>query len=191
MRSELDYPENLGTYNEYLDNLAQRKALTSGFVKYRFQCNSWESTNGLSLPKISKLEVFLNDHRTNQPYRIVTLQAESFVIRQGVEAVSPSVTASRAVVDYRFKKKRGDRIFKYAEYNLQSGDQWRADGDPKLIKQANEWLQHGRKYKSYVDLTRNWVAWALAISCGSLVVIIFHYGRKYGNKNNEHDKIHK
>jgi len=189
LRPELDYPDTLGDYNSYRSDLDYRRALATGFVKYRFRCGAWHSTNGVVVPAQSELKVFLNDHITNQPHRILTLKTETVSTRPGVEALLPDVSTTSRVVDYRFKKKNETRIFKYAEYTLKRGDPWKSDNDPQLIRQADKWLASGRKYTTYADNKRNWTAWIFLMSILAGPLAIYLYYSKQNKKQHENEYL--
>ncbi|HEX5220620.1 MAG TPA: hypothetical protein VFZ59_13700 [Verrucomicrobiae bacterium] len=164
LRPEMDYPETLASYNEYMELLGLRKATPTGFVDCRYTCTAWIRTNGLIAPTASKLEVFWYDPGRGAapfPRKIVTLTATNVVVHEGRRDLLPNVKVQTAIQDYRYKRASTERIFKYADYTLSPGDTWKTDKDPVLLAAAENHLQHGRKYAVWANRGRHWVIWLL------------------------------
>jgi len=157
LRWELDYPETIAEYTAYQQALLNRMASPS-YMRARYECTEWFDTNGLTVPKISRLEVF-HPQPSNNPARIFSLEAKEVFVRKGVERIVPEVTSNTKFFDYRYKRANTERIFKYAEYTLSPGDSLKAANDPQLLAVAEDWLRNGRKYTNFAETGKRWATW--------------------------------
>lgn len=151
LRPQMDYPNTLEAYRDYLSELRDRKSSPQGYLRARYQCQEWYRANSATLPKESKLEVYLPPIEGKLPGRIFRLEATDISIRPGIAQVQPKITSDTAVADYRFKKANQTRIFKCAEYTLKSGDSWPPANDPALLAKADDWLKSGPEYKHFEE----------------------------------------
>jgi thiol-disulfide isomerase/thioredoxin len=151
LRPQLDYPETLADYQGYMRELRWRKMSPQGYLRARYKCQEWYRTNHISIPRESKLEVFLPPSQGNLPGRILHLEATHVTIRAGLDRVLPEIDADTIVVDYRYKKANKTRIFKYAQYMLKPGESWRSATDPTLLAEAEDWLEHGQEYTHFTE----------------------------------------
>jgi thiol-disulfide isomerase/thioredoxin len=151
LRPQVDYPETLPIYQDYMRELRYRKASPQGYRRAQYACTGWYQTNNLMLPKAAKLEVYLPPVDGSLPGRIFNLQATEVALRAGTERVLPKIAVETAVADYRYKRVNEARIFKYAEYTLKPGDSWRSADDPALLAKAEEWLKHGQEYMRFTE----------------------------------------
>ncbi len=188
-RPEFDYPETLKAYNGCLMMLQNRHADgTNGYVRARYRVASWFTTNGVTLPQVSKLEVFYPPPGRRFAARVFEVKATEFALREKGTPMAPEVRTDTVVADYRYKRSNNSRIFKYAEYHLNPGDQWRTENDAVLLAQADEWLRNGRKYTHFADSGKRWVTWLLlaALLAGPVAVTRLNARQKHrASKNYE------
>jgi hypothetical protein len=151
LRPQLDYPETLPIYQDYMKELRMRRASPQGYRRAQYACTAWYHTNNLVLPKAAKLEVYLPPIDGSLPGRIWNLQATNMTFRAGTEGVLPKIAVETAVADYRYKRGNEARIFKYAEYTLKPGDSWRSAEDPELLAKAEEWLKLGQERMRFTE----------------------------------------
>lgn len=189
LRPEFDYPETLQDYNEDLMTLGLRRATPDGFIKNRYITTEWFHTNGLTIPLASKLEGYWWDPKNGalpHPWHIFDLRATSITLSKGDENVLPEITMPTQVQDYRYKKANESRIFKYAQYKLGAGDFWKSDNDPTILAQVGDYLKHGRKYATYANNEKHWVAWLLLVTTlAPLVILSIVYLKNKPKKQNK------
>jgi hypothetical protein len=161
LRWELDYPESVAEFNAYQQMLANRMASPS-YLRAHYKCTEWLQTNGLSIPKISRLEVF-HLQPSNNPARIFKLEAKEFLISDRAEKFIPQITTDTKVFDYRYKKADSEQIFKYAEYTLNPGEPLKAGNDPLLLATAEDWLKNGRKFTVFAESGKRRVTWLVLL----------------------------
>jgi thiol-disulfide isomerase/thioredoxin len=149
LRPQMDYPNTLEAYREYLFNLRYRKSSPQGYLRARYQCKEWYRTKKASIPRASKLEVYDPPNVGKLPARIFALEATDVGAHPGIVRVLPEITSDTAVADYRYKKANQTRIFKCAEYTLKSGDSWPPANDPVLLAKADDWLENGHEYAHF------------------------------------------
>jgi len=185
-RPEFDYPETLKAYNGYMAQLQDRHLRSNGCVRARYRVANWCRTNSVTLPQISKLEVFYPPPDSELPGRVFEVKGTTFVTRETSAPMAPEVQRDTVVADYRYKRAKNTRIFKYAEYCLRPGDQWKGEHDPALLAQADEWLKHGRKYTHFADSGKRWFAWFLlaAVLAAPALIAWANAKRKYGTSEN-------
>lgn len=159
-RMEIDYPETLADYNAYLNELGHRKSVPDGTVRGRYSVTRWFHTNGWTIPRSSRLEVFLAVP-TNRPARIFELEATGFEWLPQAPDPTPEIALPTEVSDYRYKRWNARRVFKYARYTLRPGDRWPGDQEPTLLAAAEDWLKRGRPYSRFADDRKRWLTWAL------------------------------
>jgi hypothetical protein len=185
LRFELDYPDTLAEYNKYQKLLSNREATPTGFLKARYSCTEWLTTNGWTVPMASKYEVYLTSRLASWPWRIVELRASkvSISVQDSSGSPLPEITVPTRVQDYRYKKKNKNHIFKYAEYTLKPDDAWKSADDPALLAQADEWLKRGRPYTDFAGKPKVWVAWLVFVVLVSPICAVFCLRKK--------QKVHK
>ncbi len=181
-RRELDYPESLGTYNMYILRLQERKSIQSGWVGARYECSQWLHTNGMTIPMASTLKSYMPPPNGPLPSRMFNVRATSIIIHEESKNIFPQIEASTQVMDYRYKKSNAERIFKYAEYMLKRGDPWKSSQDQELLVQAEDWLQHGRKYNDFADRGKKWAALILLVLIVIPAVILWFRTVNKANK---------
>jgi len=167
-REEFDYPETVEEWNNFFRHLERRHLVPNGHVFTEYKCVNWLHTNGLDIPvegvfrvtwySFSPLVVY------KWPATIVELRATSVRIVPPIDTVTVGVCPAPAVVyDYRYRRARNDRIFKYATYTLKPGEPFRSANDPKLLAQAERHLKRGRKYYEVPVTGKHKVLWAVAV----------------------------
>jgi len=175
LRPNLDYPETLAKYNAYLQTLRVREATPNGFIKFHYTAEEWYHTNNILIPTASKVEVYWWDmsKKTYQfPWHVIKLKATDITFNSEESNLLPEISMPTEVRDYRYKKANETRIFKYAEYTLNNGDFWKSDNDPAILNQVSDYLKHGRKYTTFSNQKKEWVAWTLLITAISPLVIL-------------------
>jgi len=173
-RPEVDYPETLRHYNAFLGELLIRRLGPSNYVRGHYECMEWYRTNGVELPKVSMLKVYVPPTTNGGflPARIFSLEATEFSLRSGNGGLLPEIAKDTAVADYRYKRASEQRIFKYAEYTLKPGESWKPAGEPVLTAKADAWLKHGRKLMDFADNGKRWVTWLLLVLLLAPAVVI-------------------
>jgi thiol-disulfide isomerase/thioredoxin len=151
LRPELDYPETLPIYQGLMSELRDRIASPQGYRRAQYKCNEWNSKNDLTLPKASTLEVFLPSGNGDFPTRIFRLESTNVVVRLGTEPLLPEIAIETSVADYRYKRITEKRIFKYGDYTLRPGDSWLSSEDPRILRKAEDWMQHGQEYTHFAE----------------------------------------
>lgn len=160
LRTELDYPSSIAQKNRCLDSLDYRHQIPDGFVETDYQCTDWFETNHSIFPLKAQIVRFSPSWKF--PRQKSSLRAESVRVYEINASIFKQPPTAGIVNDYRYKKSNSSRIFRYAEYALQPGENWKSDMDPFLLLQANEWLKHGPRYDAF-DRGKNILMWVLGI----------------------------
>jgi len=161
LRFDMDYPETVGNYDEYMVDLRTRQSYPDGYLKFTYKCLKWYSTNGISIPETSLFEANLFPNFTQHPWHVANISVTEVVLREGKSDLLPEISNPILVHDYRYKKSNKTRIFKYADYTLKPGDSWKSDNDPELQAKALDWLRHGKKYNTFGQANKRFIAWSL------------------------------
>jgi len=154
LRSSMDYPEDLLGFNVLNEGLRFRSDIPDGFVEATYSCTSWFQTNSEAIPLISEFKRYLPSFQGtnhNKPFYIAKLVAKSVSVSDEAASFLPMLAEeSHSIVrDYRYKKMNDTRIFKYAEYEMRKGDNWKSANDPDLLAKQQAWLKHGKKYRNF------------------------------------------
>lgn len=186
LRPASNYPTSRTHRNESSEALMRRRQITNGFVVARYQCTAWHRTNDMSIPATSEFMWFFTDSATSPGYR-AKLRTTAVVVRSNTEALLPSPSLPTRIQDYRYKRANATHIFKYAEYTLQAGDDWKSDRDPVLLALAQDHLEHGRRYDDFGS-GKNVFAWTL-LAVLVMTPAIAMLWRKKPNKNKTNYRI--
>lgn len=154
LRNEMDYPETLVSFNVRNQAIQYRREIPDGFREATYRCKNWYKTNELLIPFGAEFKWYLPPApraKNDKPTYIANLTANNILIRDDVAGFAEMGTAEkwRIVHDYRYKTANENRIFKYAQYELQAGERFRAANDPNLQAQAEAWLIHGKKFGDF------------------------------------------
>ncbi len=164
LRFDMDYPESLGEYNKYEDSLRAKNSIPQGFLFGKYTCLQWYTTNGLSIPLKSEMDVNLASfHTWPHFWRVSDIKVSDVRLYNASDELLPKITASMVVHDYRYKKSNQTRIFKFAQYKLTPGESWKPDNDPTLLSTANDWLKHGRKYDDFGQTSKSVLVWSVFV----------------------------
>ena len=165
LRNSMDYPETLVSFNIRNESIRYRSQINDGFLEATYRCTKWYETNGLSIPCATEFKWYLPPAPTaknDKPTYIASLTANSILISDKTEGFIESQTVGKRsyVHDYRYKKSNETRIFKYAEYEMQTGETFKSANDLELQAKAESWLIHGRKYGDFSN-RRQILSWLL------------------------------
>lgn len=186
LRSGMDYPENLVTFNLRNQDLRHRLEIPDGFVEATYNCTSWLQTNSVAIPLISEFKRYsppFQGSTHEKPFYIAKLVAKTVSVSDEAARLLPmQADESHSVVrDYRYKKMNDTRIFKYAEYELRKGDNWKSANDPELLAKQRAWLKHGKKYRDFSN-GKSVLSWLIL---GLIVVpVAVMMWKKQKNKSN-------
>ncbi len=161
LRPEMNYPDTLADYDQVLVNLSFRKSIPSGFLLSDYKVVQWYRTNDLVIPDQAQFTDYLSPLYCARPYRIVLINATNIVLNSGEDPGQPEISVPTLVEDYRYKKSNKTRIFKYAQYTLNTGDSWKSGNDPQLLAEADHWLKHGRRYDDFGQNRKRFFVWSL------------------------------
>ncbi len=154
-RATIDYPFTISgrDYRDFiLDQVKYRKEVPNGFVCVSYECTDIFHTNNLSIPSATQFISFYPSF--DKPGTSVIIselylkvdQVELLPNANIPEAIPPAKTL---VYDYRYQATNSRTKFNHATYELNAGDQFKPDNDPKLLAEAKHWLKHGPAYESY------------------------------------------
>lgn len=178
IRSGLDYVDTVEDQNRYKRSLQVRLATPDGFLAAQYECLDWFQTNGLRLPLRSRFSYYMPAPRTAKPIPWGAayqgeLRATSFCVQKEVKNILPTGPESTALInDYRYTRRSPKRIFRFAEYTLHAGEQWKTDADPRLLAAVEEHLSHGPRFDSVGwPRFRNILSWLLLAAIPGLSAI--------------------
>jgi len=86
------------------------------------------------------------------------------------DAIPPAKTL---VYDYRYQATNSRTKFNHATYELNAGDQFKPDNDPKLLAEAKHWLKHGPGYDSYKSKRKIYLAGMLITALIPIGLLLF------------------
>ena len=86
------------------------------------------------------------------------------------DAIPPAKTY---VFDYRYQATNSRTKFNHATYELNAGDQFKPDNDPKLLAEAKHWLKHGPGYDSYKSKRKIYLAGMLITALIPIGLLLF------------------
>jgi hypothetical protein len=158
LRPEVDYPDTVAEKDHDLVNLRLRKSLANGYVDTEYKCTSWYQTNGFTIPIRSEMIQNILGHPFGRETLVVT--GISVVDRTNEVLGLPAVPT--VMHDYRYKRANEKRIFRYANYTLMPGENWKSDSDPLLLASAAEFLKSGPRYDAVWGKT-NIFAWLVLL----------------------------
>jgi hypothetical protein len=179
LRPELSYPMNVAQRDRLIKLLDLNKFIPDGFVVGDYKCLAWLSTNGLSLPVEATVSYYWADVSllTNSWFE-GHLKADKIVVStEQLTLPEPSDTVN--VVDFRYRKFDGIRLYRQAYYQLKAGDTWKSANDPALLEEVQKYLKHGPKYNDMsLGRRKRFIIWSLFIAVWLTPCAIMLYRRK-------------
>ena len=148
-RPILDYPFTIAGRDLVLQQLHLEKSVPNGFVCFSYECTEIFHTNDLSIPSTTRFTSFWQNSGNLiilGEYALKVDQVELLNNANISDAIPPAKTH---VFDYRYQATNSRTKFNHATYELNAGDQFKSDKDPKLLAEAKHWLKHGPGYDSY------------------------------------------
>ena len=151
LRPELVYPGTVSERNRYRTLLDLRKTIPDGFVAADYKCEEWQRTNGWLLPVATAAKYYWADGGSyKNPYFEGRLKATK-IIACTDEVSLPRPVDTTKVVDFRYRKFNGTRLYRGALYTLKAGDSWKSANDPVLLAEAEHYLKHGPRYEAFLS----------------------------------------
>jgi hypothetical protein len=190
-RAALDYPFTLAEREEVLHQLRLRKTNPDGFTNTTYECSGLCRTNGFTIPTLTHLSFYWPDYsrpdfklkgRIILSERWLTVDRVEF-LRDGrfPEVIPPEKCF---VYDFRYRATNSRTKFNYANYELDSGEQFRPENDPELLAQAAHWLKYGPGYDSHKS--KRFLILAGIVVLNALILVGFLFFRL--KKHNEQIK---
>ena len=192
LRPELVYPTSIAMRNKYEMYKGRRLWVTNGFVVARYSCTNWYLTNGWSVPKASTANFYWADggqYCPNTWFEGSVVSTSILFLRGPIEFPKPKVPT--AVVDFRYRRFNGARLFRGAQYTLKAGESWRSARDPVLLAEAEHFLQHGPRYDD-LDHWKRTVVWMLIVALVALpwaFMLLRKLNKRKTNRKENHEKI--
>ncbi len=185
LRLQLDYPDSVDDKDYRLKTLEYRDSPPSGFTNTTYECSSWWITNGWVIPIKAKLIQF--DHAYKFAWSTQSLVVDSVQIQNNDSPLLGPPAGTTVVHDYRYKKSNDSRIFKYADYTLTTGENWKGPNEPTLLEKANDWLKHGRRYDWYEYSPQHILAWIIAVLFLLLPAVFVLIKKTQQNRKNNYE----
>ncbi len=162
-RATLDYPFAISgrDFRDFiLDQVRLRKVIPNGFVSCSYECTETFHTNNLSIPSATQFIKFWPNFKTGPNTIIEELYLKVDQVELLPNANIPDLIppAKTLVYDYRYQATNSRTKFNHATYELNAGDQFKPDNDPKLLAEAKHWLKHGPAYESYKSKLKIYLA---------------------------------
>jgi len=149
LRPDLVYPDSVMRRNSYIIGINTWKYIPSGFVAADYKCEQWQQTNGWSLPIAATARYYWPDFKlyTNTWFEGHLKANKIVVYDHAVNLPQPANTIQ--VVDFRYRKFNGTRLYWSALYTLKAGDSWKSANDPVLLSEAKHYLSHGPRFDDF------------------------------------------
>lgn len=151
LQDHFEPPDDLASYNSYLQGLMYRRGIANGFVSAEFHCTERFLTNGWNLA--IRCEAARYTHTLpGKPDQRLFLIATNIQRSASCFDPIPRPTQPTEVWDYRYRRLERKRLFLYAVYTLQPGEAWRGAQDPELLAQVERFIRHGPRYDAFCGL---------------------------------------
>lgn len=178
IRPGLDYADTVEDQNHQKRSLQFRLATPDGFLAARYECLDWFRTNELRLPLRSRFSYYIPAPRTAKPipwgaaYQGELRATSFYMLKEMKNILSTGPECTALINDYRYTRRSPKRIFRFAEYTLHTGEQWKTDADPQLLAAVEEHIRHGPRFDSVGwPRFRNILSWLVLAAIPALSVI--------------------
>jgi hypothetical protein len=148
-RSMLEYPFSISSRESILKMLQFRKDVPDGFVRCSYKCLEVLHTNGLSIPSAIQFAEFWPVNGTARILYECTSKVDRVELLDNETILDAIPPVETSVFDFRYQATNSRTKFNYARYTLNAGDRFPSGRDPKLLAEAQDWLEHGLGYDSY------------------------------------------
>lgn len=155
-------PEELQRQRMYLES---RMGVPNGFLEATYAVDKWLETNGWTIPQESKfVRNAYGGGGVSYPAETIKIKVNQVTVRSGT-IMPPALSDKTFVRDFRYTRRENDRMYRYAEY-VQSGT-WRAENDPSLVTEQQNYLKHGPKFGHYGF----WTTWLVSQKNTKLIIV--------------------
>lgn len=186
LRPNFVYPNSASSYERIIRQIEDIRSIPDGWVESEFKCTEFLFTNGMIFPARSQFKEFAYDPRFAQahPFYKAELQLDKICISEDGKDITPSVTKSTHVFDFRYRKESGERIYRFAQYTLQAGERWKADDDAGLLAEAQNYLTHGPRYDAFLGnrQVRKHLVWLVFVAVSLMPLLVMLLMKKSKNK---------
>jgi hypothetical protein len=174
-RPILDYPFTISGRDMVLQQLQYARSVPNGFVLCSYECIDTFHTNDLSLPAATRFTTFWPNFKTGTPTILgeYALKVDRVELLHNANIPDVIPPAKTYVFDYRYQAINSRTKFNHATYELNAGDQFKSDKDPKLLAEARHWLKHGPGYDSYKSKRRTILVGMLIITLTLTGLLLF------------------
>ena len=145
-RPDMSLDRSLTEHNRISEGLLVRKSRPDGNVEGIYKCTEWYSTNGIHLPRASELARYWG-HEPHPVFR-GRVSASTVLAHDGVDKLMPRILQPTLVADYRYRPSNNTATLPSFDYLLRPGDNWKADNDPKLLREVQE------RFRAFVAFQR-------------------------------------
>jgi hypothetical protein len=151
LRPGYDSPATLDLYQEAETELGIRKTIyPDGFINCKYACTKYTNIAGISIPMEATVSYFQpQPGGSAKEIQKAILRANSFSVYDRPTSLLPDRTGPVLVQDYRYRKRKDDRVFQFAEYVLQPSDAWIGPDNVELKKKADHFVNFGRKFDDF------------------------------------------
>jgi len=188
-RATVDYPFSYSPLEHRLDMLNLRTNIPEGFIRATYECKDILKTNDCRIPSAASFALFWPNFKDQrEPSRVVfklILQVNQIKLLQNVVIPEAVPFAKTYISDYRFQATNNRTKFNHAAYTLNAGESFPSGSDPKLRRQAEDWLKHGTAYDGLQSNRHMILAGMLTVTFVTIGLLVF-WLRKSKIENNKH-----
>ncbi len=148
LRPSFDYPANLDLFQEAEAQIRTRKVIPDGFTNCNYVCTEYTNIAGNIIP----MEAIVSNFRPEGPGKLIqkaVLRANSFTLYDRPISLLPERMVPVLVQDYRYRKRKDDRVFQFAEYVLQPSSAWIGPDNAELKSKADNFVKFGRRFDDF------------------------------------------
>lgn len=150
LRPGFDCPVNLDRFDEVKADIRRRKEVPDGFINCNYACTKYSNVAGIRIPVEATVSNFRPEpDGSGREIQKAILRANTFTVYDHPTSLLPGRTGPVLVQDYRYRKRRGDRVFQFAEYVLQPSNPWMGPDNVELKKKADDFVRFGRKFDDF------------------------------------------
>jgi prepilin-type N-terminal cleavage/methylation domain-containing protein len=171
----LDYPFTISDRDLVLEQMKFKKKVPDDFVDCSYECTEIFHTNDLSIPSATHFISFWPNSKTGANILLneLYLKVDQVELLQNANIPDAIPPAKTLVYDYRYQATNSRTKFNHATYELNAGDQFKPDNDPKLLAEAKHWLKHGPGYDSYKSKRKIYLAGMLITALIPIGLLLF------------------